>query len=185
MNVGIAQVGRNGDPAGVLDRETPLAVIAPIDSTAFGRACAHVRRRRGLARVPVIGVTERRGDLSFAELYHSGGDDLVELEEPSALVRRIRALRNLKPTVPQSGARAVVVGEDLSLYVRAFTNAGIEPVMTTDADEAIALSKNARFVLASDEMTGGGASAALARARAQGSSTPWVIVAPSKRLPQA
>ena len=185
LNVGIATVGRNGDPASVLDRETPLAVIAPVDSSAFGRACAHVRRRRGLARVPVIGSTERRGDLSFAELFHAGGDDLVDLEEPSALVRRIRALKNVKPGVaPQAGARAIVAGEDLSLYVRAFSNAGIEAVMTTNPEEAIALSKNARFVLASDELAGGGAAAALTKARAQGNQTPWVVVAAPKRLPQ-
>lgn len=185
LNVGIAQAGRNGDPSAVLDHEKPLAVIAAVDSSAFGRACALVRRRRGLARVPVIGACERRRELSFAELFHAGGDDLVDIEDPSALVRRIRALRSAKPHSPAAAQRAVVVGEDLSLYIRAFSNAGIEPVLATTAEEAIALSRTARFVLASDEMDAQGGVAALAKARAQGSSTPWVIVAAPKRVAAA
>ena len=182
LHVGIAQAGRNGDPSAVLDHETPMAVIAAVDSGAFGRACALVRRRRGLARVPVIGACERRGELSFAELFHSGGDDLVDVNDPSALVRRIRALRNIKPSPASYKDSAVVVGDDLSFYVRTLWNAGIEPVIASSAEEAIALSRNARFVLASDEMDGAGAVAALSNARLGGSTTPWVVVAAPKRV---
>ena len=183
LNVGIAQAGRNGDPSAVLDRELPMAVIAAVDSSAFGRACALVRRRRGLARVPVIGACARRSELSFAELFHAGGDDLVDVDDPSALVRRIRALRNVKPSKNSVADRAVVVGGDeLSLYVRVLSNAGIDPVVASSADEAIALSRNARFVIASDELDGAGAVAALSKARVSGSSTPWVVVAAPKRV---
>ncbi|MGH7284580.1 MAG: hypothetical protein ACRELY_23895, partial [Polyangiaceae bacterium] len=170
LNIGISQAGRNGDPSAVLDRETPMAVIAAVNSGAFGRACALVRRRRSLARVPVIGACERPGELSFAELFHAGGDDLVDVDDASALVRRVRALRNLKGSKPSFAARAVVVGDELSFYVRTLWNAGIEPVIASSADEALALSRNARFVLASDEMDGG-AVAALSRARRGGSTT--------------
>ena len=183
LNVGIAHAGRNGDPNAVLDRETPMAVIAAIESSAFGRACALVRRRRALARVPVIGACDHRSELSFAELFHAGGDDLVNVDDPSALVRRIRALRNVKPSRPSTAERAVVVGGDeLSLYARALSNAGIDPVVASSADEAIALSTNARFVIASDELDSAGAVAALTQARKAGSTTPWVLVAAPKRV---
>ena len=105
LNVGIALAGRNGDPAAVLDREMPMAVIATMDSPAFKRACALVRRRRNLARVPVIGACENRRELSFADLFQAGGDDLVDVGDPAALVRRLRALRRMSPRPRRTAIR--------------------------------------------------------------------------------
>jgi hypothetical protein len=182
LNVGIAQVGRNGQASAVLDREMPLAVIASVESGEFGRACGLVRRRRGLANVPVIGVSNRRRDLSFAELFHVGGDDLIDLDDSSSLVRRIRALRGQKKSTPSAHARVVIAGEELSHYARAFWNAGLEPEIATTPEDAIRLSKNARFVLASDELGPNGGADVLAKARASGLDTPWVLVAAPKRF---
>jgi hypothetical protein len=185
LNVGIAQVGRNGQASAVLDQETPLAVIASVESGEFGRACGLVRRRRALSNVPVIGASNRRRDLSFAELFHVGGDDLIDLDDGSSLVRRIRALRGQKKNAPTAQACVVIAGDDLAHYARAFWNAGLEPQVVTSADEAIQLSKHARFVLASDELGATGGADVLAKARAAGSTTPWVLVAAPKRFVQA
>jgi hypothetical protein len=182
LSVGIAQVGRNGEVSAVLDREMPLAVIASVESGDFGRACGLVRRRRGLANVPVIGVSNRRRDLSFAELFHVGGDDLIDLDDSGSLVRRIRALRGQKKNAPSAHARVVIAGEELSHYARTFWNAGLEPEIATTTEEAIRLAKNARFVLASDELGSSGGADALAKSRAAGSETPWVLVAAPKRF---
>ncbi|MEO8874967.1 MAG: PilZ domain-containing protein [Polyangiaceae bacterium] len=186
LNVGIAQVGRNGSASAVLDQEIPMAVIASVESGEFGRACGLVRRRRALANVPVIGVTSRRGDLSFAELFQVGGDDLVDLADPSSLIRRIRALRGQKAAATQQQQnRVVIVGEELALYARAFSNAGLEPHMAKNLEEALHFSKTARFVLASDELHPIGGAEALVKARAAGSTVPWVVVAAPKRMPAA
>jgi len=187
LNVGLAQVGRNGAASAVLDHERPLAVIASVESGEFGRACGLVRRRRALANVPVIGASVQRGDLSFAELFQVGGDDLVNLEDANSLVRRIRALRGQKaaPSSHATQARVVIAGEELALYARAFSNAGLEPQMASTVEEALHLAKTARFVLASDELRPIGGAEALAQARAAGSTTPWVLVAAPKRMTAA
>ena len=207
VGVAVAQVGRCEDIVAAVAEALPLAIVLRMDAHGAEHACAHVRSQARLAQVPIFGVTSESSDLAFTELFVWGGDDLVGIASPQAIVRRLRALLTHAPgmgpraaaagaaaappagSVPPKG-QAVIAGPVArwrSVMGRALYNGGygVRFAGTTDALAEEALSEGVRVVVVSDDLQPDGAGAALADARGRGSQAAWVLVAPPKRMAEA
>ena len=190
-----------GCPSALADVQ-PLAILLRHDAAGAAQACTYVRSQLRWGTVPVITVTSEPGDLAFAELFSWGGDDLVALDSPQPLVRRLRVLAagpGAAKGGPAPGAgtrdgsadrRAVIAGTDATwrtLVGRALYNGGFS-VWFAGAGDGVTeecARDNTSVVVAADDLAPDGAVAALTEARARGSNGAWVVVAPPKRMAAA
>lgn len=167
------------------DAHPPLAVVLARGGDGAEEACTVVRGRPAFANVPILAMTEERGETAFLDAYQHGYDDLVSPDGPG-LARRLHLLAN-RPASADSAPRsvAVVASSDLrwrSLAARGLRNAGVDAIVVGNASDAIEASRRAKLVVAADDLEPDGGVTAAARARAEGVGVPWVIVAPPKRL---
>jgi len=183
------------DVATALETSRPAAIIMKMNAPGAESACAYVRSQSRLSRVPVLGVAPESSQVAFTELFTWGGDALVNVASPYAILRRLRS------GVPAGGASGTFRAADLatplplaivagsvatwrSLVGRALHTGGFAVRFAADpealAQEAVA--DGVRVVVASSDLPDGGAIAALERARGQGSQAPWVLVTPPKGI---
>jgi CheY-like chemotaxis protein len=166
--------------------DTALAVVLDLAESGAEDACLALRRSGRHGHVPILALSEECGDVPFLQLFQWGGDDIVA-DRPAALVRRLRALvsaRAPEPLAPRDKPVVVVAGADARWRTsmgRALGNAGVDVVFATNAHDACAVARNARFVIADHALGPNGVSAAIDRARTAGIEAPWVVVAPPKR----
>jgi Tfp pilus assembly protein PilZ len=148
-------------------------------------ACDALRGGGATERVVLIAMTRERSDIAFLEMYQWGVDDLVDVDARS-LSRRLRALAAAGRPPAMAVRPRVVVAAPPSRWrmvvARSLTNAGIDARLVESAEEAIANSDGATFVLAADDLAPSGAVEALAAARLGGSNALWVIAAAAKRV---
>ncbi len=189
--VGTPVVTHAGDMAGILaaDAPTPLLLLVSMRGGAAFETCAQVRGDTRFAGIPIVAIGEPRNALSFTELFHSGGDDIVAPGDAGSFVRRLRAVVSRvmprESAMPGADGHAVIAGTNAKwqmIIARALSNAGVPTRFVTTFEEAIAESPGAKVVVASDDFGPNGAQMAVAQARRSGSETPWVIVAPPKQM---
>jgi Tfp pilus assembly protein PilZ len=186
-------VERCEDAPAVLADLDPVAIVLRTAAAGADQACAHVRSQARFAHVPVFGVADERSDLSFTELFSWGGDDLVTLDSPRPVVRRLRPLLARAASAASAASHrsgdmsAIVAGPDArwrSVMGRALYHGGFSVRFVSGgadlAEESLA--EGVRVVVTVDDLAPDGAPAALSRARARGSEAAWIVVAPPKRM---
>ena len=116
VGVGTTAIGRCDEaPAALAAAAEPLAIVLQMDAEGAAQTFAHVRGQARLAQLPIFGVAPQRDDLAFTELFSWGGDDLVTLTAPPALLRRLRPLVARPPSRSDAKPRdrgALVAGSD-------------------------------------------------------------------------
>ncbi|HEY3816386.1 MAG TPA: PilZ domain-containing protein [Polyangiaceae bacterium] len=169
----------------------PSAVVLPMNTPGAAETCTLLRRQTRFAGVPVVGVTARRQDMAFIDLFALGGDDLVGLRVSEALARRLRPLagRTSSPATVRSGGAgvALVASPDTrwrSVVGRGLHAGGYAVHFVTDVDELVeaSLAGNVAVVVVADDLAAGGAVSIAASARARGSKAAWIVVSPPKRM---
>ncbi|MDP9002221.1 MAG: PilZ domain-containing protein [Myxococcota bacterium] len=172
--------------AAALKRRLPVAILVGVECDGAVEVLTQLRGNVRYSATPLIGITDERTDLAFGSFYDRGGDDLISGRSLRAAVSRLRPLieRAPAPARPRSGF-AVVATSDLrwrNVVARTLSNVGIESrIVGNCPDAADAACEPALFVVASDDLLPGGATTALAQARARGSTIPWLISAPARR----
>lgn len=191
VGVGTTAIGRCDEaPAALAAAAEPLAIVLQMDAEGAAQTFAHVRGQARLAQLPIFGVAPQRDDLAFTELFSWGGDDLVTLTAPPALLRRLRPLVARPPSRSDAKPRdrgALVAGSDArwrSVMGRALYQGGFSVRFMASAVDLAqeSLADGVRVVVVADDMGPGAAESALAAARAKGSQAAWVVVAPPKRM---
>jgi Tfp pilus assembly protein PilZ len=184
-------VTRCEDSGAALADTEPLAIVVRMDAPNAEQTYGYLRGQARFGHVPLLGVAAERNGLAFAELFSWGGDDLVELNSPQSLVRRLRPLSLLRP-VPSGAWRvaqgcAIVASADArwrSVMGRSLGNGGFAVRFVSTADELMkeSVTADVRLVVAVDELAPTGLAPLLRKVREDGSVTPWVAVVSPKRM---
>jgi PAS domain S-box-containing protein len=184
--LGVVSLSPGGD--GVLGGIAPRALVVDLDASGARELCSHARSGALLTQLPVFGLARAVTDLTFAEAYSWGVDDVVDLSDLQGLIPRLRAVRALPaPGAPASRGSAVVVDSDhdrRAIAARALVAAGYEVLFAAELveAEALAAAHDAAMVVAALDAAPDGAVAGVVRARAGGSACPWVISVPPALL---
>jgi Tfp pilus assembly protein PilZ len=177
-----------------LETDPTVAVLVAAGSDGALEVLTHVRSTVRYASTPLVGITDERTDLAFGSVYECGGDDLVSARSLRALVSRLRPLVDRRapaasPMTAQAGGGkgwAAVATCNLrwrNVVGRVLLNAGIDAKYFGNAADAVEASGQAPlFVIGTDDLPPEGGVAAVKAAAARGSSTPWLVAAPPKRV---
>lgn len=196
-----AAVGRCEDAPAALNDIHPLAIVLRHDAPGAAEFCTRARMESRLSLVPIFSVAPQASDLAFAELFSWGGDDLVGSASPQPIVRRLRSLLGHQAQQARSGSSgahravrpqssAVVAGSEATwrtVMGRALFSGGFAVRFATSGESLAGecARGGVDVVVAVDDLEPRGAAALLASSRAAGSTTPWVLVAPPKRMATA
>ncbi len=192
VGVEVQIVERCSGMADALSNTRPLAIVLRMDAPGAAEACAQARSQARFGDVAILGAATQRSDLEFTELFLWGADDIVAVASPHSVVKRLRALSGQSTQAAAApplvrGQDAVVAGSDSvwrSVMGRALNNGGFGVRFEASA-EGLArecLADSVRVIVAADDLANDGAMAALTKARAYGSKTPWILVVPPKRM---
>jgi DNA-binding response OmpR family regulator len=94
-----------------LDREHPCALLIDAEASDAQALVLNVRGDHMQAQLPILALVSKPGDLSFAETFSWGGDDVVGLGQTRPLVTRLRALPHERPAPPQRGTERALVAD--------------------------------------------------------------------------
>lgn len=170
-----------------LRERTPHAVVVATESEGARDLVLHTRTRPEHARVPVVGIAPAVNDLSFAEAFAWGGDDLVGGRDPRKLSSRLRALPRLAPQRPSNGGgKALIADPDPSrrvLVARVLRNAGYTVTFAATARDAweFARDPGLDLIVTSDDLDDSPRDW-IARSRSAGSTAAWVHTAAPRRV---
>ena len=96
-----------------LDTRRPLAVLVPHESDLAREIALRVRAQSRHALTPIVSLAKDVGDLTFAEAFGWGADDVVRASHLDQLTRRLRALpRAGMDSPPSARGRALVADSD-------------------------------------------------------------------------
>lgn len=135
----------------LLDQKMPLALL--VDDTADDSEglCLRTRGHATQARTPIISLAREIDDLTFAEVFNWGGDDVVRLTSMWPLLSRLRLLPR-QDAAPPSNNRGVAVVADPDrarrvIRARVLKNAGWAIRFAQSADELRAAAETADTTL--------------------------------------
>ena len=197
LGVSTAVVERCEDAADLLAATPPLAIVVQHDAPGAAQMCTRARMESRLSMVPIFGVASQATDLAFAELFSWGGDDLVGSGSAQPILRRLRPLLAQQARLGSSGAhpaarprKAVIAGSEATwrtVMGRALYTGGFAVRFATGADTLRdeCSGGDVSVIVAADDLEPTGAADFLASSRAAGSTTPWVLVAPPRRMAAA
>ncbi|MDP9002121.1 MAG: PilZ domain-containing protein [Myxococcota bacterium] len=191
LSVGVATafVARCNDmPATLAQTPEPLAILLQMNAEGAAQTCAHIRGQPHLAQLPILGIAAQRDDLAFTELFSWGGDDLLALDSPTSLLRRLRPLAS-RPHGGREPKRecALVAGSDArwrGVMGRALYQGGFSVRFVASSEDLSqeCLADGVRVVVCTDDFGPDGARTALTAARGHLSHAPWIVVVPPKRM---
>ncbi|MBI5537695.1 MAG: PilZ domain-containing protein [Deltaproteobacteria bacterium] len=170
------------------DSHDALAVLVALGQPGTEATCISIRSNPALSPVPILGLAQEVQELSFADIYGVGGDDVVNLTNPVALERRFHTLpRNLAHQAPTPRGKVLLVDADdrrRLLMARLLRNAGYDIHFSLDVRELgeMALSADIVLVAVDVELDPAGVVGALAATRSAGITSPWVLSVPPKRM---
>ncbi len=104
-------VGTAHEAANWLGNHRPHAMLLDGASPGAEQAAVDTRAEAEHAQVPIIALTREPGDLTFAEVFSWGGDDVVAAADSHALVGRLRALPRSAPEPAGNGRGAALVAD--------------------------------------------------------------------------
>ncbi len=139
------------------------------------------------AQMPIIGLASMPGDLDFASMFGSGGDDLVGSDRMWPLVARLRALpREAPPPASGEPLRALVADADRVrrlIYGHALRSTGHDVAFAAELGDLANLAKatSPDLIVMSSELTPN-AREVITSLRKQGSGSTWIISTPPLQL---
>lgn len=163
-----------------LEHHRPHAML--FDSAAEGAELAVVEARAEVehARIPIIALAREPGDLTFAEVFSWGGDDVAALGDPRSLLGRLRALPRSEPEPPGNGrGTALVADPDRTRRIvlgRVLRNAGYSVTFAARERDALgyAQSGDVDLVVLSAELSGL-PRAVIENSREAGNRATWIV----------
>jgi len=173
-----------------LERDEPCAVLIDADHEESRQVANGVRAEPSLAHVPIIGLCQRIDDLSFADMFSWGGDDLATNRSAWQLTHRLRSLGR-QPRGPRSQHEhgTVLIGDGdrvrrLSV-ARSLHNAGYDITFVADAGDLLerARERAPRVIVSCPEMTPDPGENIRA-CRREGVRALWVLLAPPREIPE-
>jgi DNA-binding response OmpR family regulator len=142
------------------------------------------RSESRLAQLPILAIAADGGELSFAEAYAWGADDVVRLERVRPLMTRLRSLPHEAPAEPKNGrGTALVADPDRSrriLLGRVLRNAGYTVDFAADAADAKERSRGMTLVVVSSEL--GEAPRSIIEGAAGAHDATWIVTCPPREL---
>lgn len=170
-----------------IETKHPCAILVDASAEGAEQACLHFRYNPLLANVPILLAVDAVSDLAFEEAYAWGADDLVTRGETPMLTRRFRQIATAGAVAaPRRRGCAVVADPDRRhrvLCARVLRNAGYGVTFALDAEEAVreATQPGVELVVSSGALETSSMTLA-ARARAAGSTAPWVVAVPPREM---
>jgi DNA-binding response OmpR family regulator len=180
-------VASTHDAARWLGSHKPHAML--LDSTTPGaeQAAVETRAEADHAQVPIIALTPELTDLTFAEAFGWGGDDVVGLDNPRALLGRLRALPKDAPEPPTNGRGAALIADaDPTRRIvlgRVLRNAGYSVTFAARERDAQGFAQNPDIdlvVLAAELAEQ--PEKAIAESREGGGRATWIVTCPPRAL---
>jgi hypothetical protein len=172
----------NDSIAHSLSTVSARAVVLSVTSPWAASLCSTIRSNPAHAHLPIFGVSPTLSDLSFAELFGWGGDELVSVDSVGELVPRLRDLqKNRRAFAPRSRGRALVADDDpqrRAPIVRVLQGSGLEVVVAATPEE-VAAALTAPIAIAS--LTLAMAEPARVQELLRGTGQPIVIISGSPR----
>ncbi len=171
--------GSVAETVGWLDGVRPDALLVDTTVQDAESLCIEARSQARLARVPILVLAREVSDLSFAEAYGWGADDVLPLGAVRPLVARLRALPKGDSCAPhEARGIAVVANPDRSTRVvlgRVLRNAGFDVRFAVDKDDAWEQSTggSVELVVASSELDE--PATLVKQARIRESSATWIV----------
>lgn len=170
-----------------LDERRPLAVLLPHQGELTARVALRLRAQSRHALTPIVSVTREFTDLTFADAFSWGADDVVRVARLPQLVKRLRALpRNESRTPPTQRGRALVVDPDNHRRLvigRVLRNAGYGIDFAASADNAAELLIERRpELVVYEEALAPDPVALVASARDAGIGATWFFACPPRGL---
>jgi DNA-binding response OmpR family regulator/Tfp pilus assembly protein PilZ len=169
------------------EKSSPRVIVLQSHLQHAEDICLHLRANPKLSLVPILALADTVTDLTFAELYGWGGDDVVLASDADSFERRLRLLpEDLPMEAADFRGIALVADSDNKrrlLMARMLRNAGFDLRFAVNTDELVknALAPDLTIVIADLDLGSVGAISALKQVRSAGNSLPWVLsAAPSK-----
>lgn len=186
--VHVERVHTAGEAKEWVAERDPLVVLVRFNAPGAEDVCFTIRANPRLSLLPIIGLTDEITDLTFAELYGWGGDDLVLPHRPDMLERRLRLLpRDTALEAPKKRGIVVVADGDPKrrmLLARVLRNAGFDARFAQSSGELTleAARPDIALVVADVDLEPKGALSVVQTLRRDGNQTPWVVAAPPRKL---
>jgi hypothetical protein len=114
----------------------PVGVIVPLDSSP--EVWAELQEDPAYGAIPLLGLAQGANELSFAETFARGGEDLLALGAPEDALAKLRAIPVPAQRPEPSGHRVLVVSEDAgwrASAARRLRGAGIEAIFAATEAE--------------------------------------------------
>jgi hypothetical protein len=114
----------------------PVGVIVPLDSSP--EVWAELQEDPAYGAIPLLGLAQGANELSFAETFARGGEDLLALGAPEDALAKLRAIPVPAQRPEPSGHRVLVVSEDAGWragVARRLRGAGIEAIFAATEAE--------------------------------------------------
>lgn len=168
-----------------LSLQRPHVVIIDMRTTGAQRVCASLRADASRARVPIIALAPQLADLTFAEAFSWGGDDVVDLAHMAGITPRVRGVPDALTGEPQPRGRVIVADTDRLERIawgRLLRAAGYIVHFADNADglhDAIAASPTSLVVAHADLPPKGELANEI---RAESEELPWIVCAPPKTM---
>jgi DNA-binding response OmpR family regulator len=175
-----------GDALDWLEAHAPGCIL--VDARRRDAQTLSLEARLAHAQAPLIALGPNADDLTFADVFNWGGDDLVRLGDEHGLATRLRALPR-EPAEPAARARGRVVVADPErarriVLGRVLSNAGYDVSFATNAEDVLDAVRqgDVELVIASSEASSEWPSA-IRRVRDEGgSASRWIVTAPPRTI---
>jgi DNA-binding response OmpR family regulator len=172
-----------------LDQEHPCALLIDAEASDAQALVLNVRADHLQAQLPILALVSKPGDLSFAEAFSWGGDDVVGLGQPRPLVTRLRALPHERPVPPERGEERVLVADPDRIrrlvLGRVLRNAGYQVSFAAELRDVQerATAEHPNLVVLSAGVTDE-ARGVIESARGHGVTATWIVATPPRQLPE-
>ncbi len=172
-----------------LERNEPSAVLIDADHEESLHVANGVRAETRLAHVPIIGLRRWIDELSFADMFSWGGDDLATNQTAWQLTGRLRGLGR-EPRGPRSQHEhgTVLIGDRDRVrrlaVARSLHNAGYDITFGADARELLdrARQQPPKLIVTCPETTPNPGDD-IRTCRREGVRSLWVLLVPPREIP--
>ncbi len=128
------------------ESHTPHSLLLDTEATDIEKACLGMRAQARHALIPILAVTPEVSELTFAEIFNCGGDDVVGARVSSGLSSRLRRLPDSpwqRPSESTQKVALIVAAERTRRVVlgRVLGNAGYAIQFAVDLAEAGAVAR--------------------------------------------
>jgi DNA-binding response OmpR family regulator len=170
-----------------LDEHQPVAMLIDTRSVDPQSVAIQVRAAALRARLPVLALSDELGDLSFADAFSWGADDVVRAGSERALTARLRRLPRAEPGEPWNGRGLALVAEPdpvrRVVLARVLRNAGYTITFAVEARDTEEFAGRPEFTLVvlNGELCSD-LRAIVESARQKGNQATWIVACAPRKL---